>query len=130
LGAADKWKLSNRVMYVTALLRSWGFYNPRLASYRPGPGNLTGWYRIEAQRDRYRVVVTELLSDGAIKKYSYTLLIDDKPILRYDNAPHHAEVATFPHHKHVGDRVEPLPDSSLEAFLKETRILIEQAERR
>jgi len=116
-------------MYVTALLRSRGFYNPRLVSYRPGPGNLTGWYRIEVQRDRYRVVVTELLSDGAVKKYSYTLLIDDKPILRYDNAPHHPEIATFPHHKHVGGRVESLFDSSLEAFLKEARILIEQAER-
>jgi len=122
-GATDKWRLSNRIVHVTALLRSRGFHNPRLVSYRPGPNNLTGWYRVEARRDRYRVVITELLSDGVIKKYSYTLLIDDKPVLRYDNAPHHPGVETFPHHKHVEDRVEPLRDPSLEAFLEEARTL-------
>ena len=25
----------------------------------------------------------------------------DKIIFRYDNAPHHPEVATYPHHKHI-----------------------------
>lgn len=27
----------------------------------------------------------------------------DQLIFRYDNAPHHPEVATFPHHKHLFD---------------------------
>ncbi len=26
-------------------------------------------------------------------------------IFRYDNAPHHPEIATFPHHKHIGEDV-------------------------
>ena len=26
-------------------------------------------------------------------------------ILRYDNAPHHPELETFPHHKHLGESV-------------------------
>ena len=26
-------------------------------------------------------------------------------ILRYDNAPHHPELETFPHHKHLGSRL-------------------------
>jgi hypothetical protein len=27
---------------------------------------------------------------------------DNRLIFRYDNAPHHPEVASFPHHKHLG----------------------------
>jgi hypothetical protein len=27
----------------------------------------------------------------------------DKMVFRYDNAPHHPEVATHPHHKHIRD---------------------------
>ncbi|MCK4662425.1 MAG: hypothetical protein KAT68_06150 [Bacteroidales bacterium] len=26
---------------------------------------------------------------------------DKNLIFRYDNAPHHPEIATFPHHKHI-----------------------------
>ncbi|KJR43797.1 hypothetical protein MCHI_000303 [Candidatus Magnetoovum chiemensis] len=26
-------------------------------------------------------------------------------IIRWDNSPHHKRIATFPHHKHVGDEV-------------------------
>ncbi len=36
------------------------------------------------------------------KKYRYHLLDDaNQMIFRYDNAPHHPEIATFPHHKHL-----------------------------
>ena len=127
---SSRWRLSNRIVHVVTLLRNQGFHNPKLASYRPGFDSLTGWYRIEAQKDQYRVMITEFLSNGVIKKYSYTLLSGDKPLLRYDNAPHHSGIETFPHHKHVGDRIEPLHDPSLEAFLEEAETLIKQAERR
>jgi hypothetical protein len=35
-------------------------------------------------------------------------------IFRYDNAPHYPNISTYPHHKHVGDAVEPahVPDLS------------------
>jgi len=39
-------------------------------------------------------------------------------VLRYDNAPHHKELPTFPHHKHEGDKVEALYDYSIESFYK------------
>jgi len=29
---------------------------------------------------------------------------EDQIIFRYDNAPHHPEIATFPHHKHFFDK--------------------------
>ncbi len=40
-------------------------------------------------------------------------------IFRYDNAPHHAETASFPHHKHVLDRVIPSSMPSISDLLNE-----------
>lgn len=35
-------------------------------------------------------------------KYRYQLMDKDRTLIfRYDNAPHHKQLATFPHHKHV-----------------------------
>jgi len=40
------------------------------------------------------------------EKYRYQCLSEDgMSIFRYDNAPHHQEVKTFPHHKHIGKEV-------------------------
>ncbi|MCI5228009.1 MAG: hypothetical protein D3918_15500 [Candidatus Electrothrix sp. AX2] len=37
-------------------------------------------------------------------KYSYHYQdADDKLIFRYDMAPHHQDIGTFPHHKHAAD---------------------------
>ena len=36
------------------------------------------------------------------EKYRYHFMnSDDQLFFRYDNAPHHPEIATFPHHKHL-----------------------------
>ncbi len=42
-------------------------------------------------------------------------------ICRWDNAPHHRRIATFPHHKHVGVKghMEPSEDILLESVLAE-----------
>jgi hypothetical protein len=45
-------------------------------------------------------------------------------IFRYDNAPHHPTVVTFPHHKHVGMKVEPASAPDLSEVLKEIELLI------
>lgn len=45
------------------------------------------------------------LEDGVIVKdrYSYHYQKPDNSLIfRYDNAPHHPEIKTHPHHKHVG----------------------------
>lgn len=42
--------------------------------------------------------------------YSFHLQnADGEIVIRYDNAPHHSELSTFPHHRHVGsgEAVEP-----------------------
>ena len=38
------------------------------------------------------------------KKYKYHFRkTDDALIFRYDNVPHHRDIETFPHHKHLAD---------------------------
>ncbi len=40
-------------------------------------------------------------------------------IFRYDNAAHHKEISTFPHHKHVSTEVKPSKEISLAEVLSE-----------
>jgi hypothetical protein len=61
------------------------------------------------------------LFDRRIEKvrYSYHYQKGDRLIFRYDNAPHHPELPTSPHHKHVGDRVEPCQEPDFHDVLRE-----------
>jgi len=50
--------------------------------------------------------------DGRLRKIDYAYHYQDsdgKLVFRYDNTPHHADVTTFPHHKHVSDKPKPQP---------------------
>jgi hypothetical protein len=51
-------------------------------------------------------------------KYHYQRA-DGSLVFRYDNAPHHPQVSTFSHHKHVDDRVEPAEPPDLSHVLRE-----------
>ncbi len=37
----------------------------------------------------------------------------DKMIFRYDNAPHHPKVTTYPHHKHIRGEEKPKPSKEI-----------------
>ena len=76
---------------------------------------------LEAAMGNYRIVIREVWVRGRLKRYGYQLLRGGSSILRYNNAPHHHDVPTFPHHKHIGSRVEPLEKPNLETFLEEAR---------
>jgi hypothetical protein len=43
-------------------------------------------------------------------------------LFRYDNAPHHPEVATHPDHKHAGDRVLASTHPSLDSVVEEVQV--------
>ncbi len=47
-----------------------------------------------------------------------------KLIFRYDNAPHHKEIPTYPHHKHLGTQVKPSKEVGLEEVISEIEIMI------
>lgn len=50
--------------------------------------------------DIYEVVSTELGYPVRVH-YAYTYIREGQRVFRYDNAPHHPEIATHPHHKHI-----------------------------
>ena len=53
-----------------------------------------------------------------IEAYSYYWLRPDETvIIGWDNAPHHQNVSTFPHHKHIDDRIEESGERKMEEVL-------------
>lgn len=53
-------------------------------------------------------------------RYSYYWLdAENKLKVGWDNAPHHAQMANFPHHKHIGqqDNVQPSYETSVEKVM-------------
>lgn len=68
-------------------------------------------------------VVEKLIVDRYIiikPRYAYHYQqADGTLILRYDNVPHHPEVETYPHHKHVGDKVVATQPPDLSEVLHE-----------
>ena len=77
--------------------------------------------------DIYEVISTELGYPVRIN-YAYTYLRNDQRVFRYDNAPHHPEIATHPHHKHISlkDRLAPADQPNLSQILAEIDDLLEQ----
>lgn len=59
--------------------------------------------------------------DDKIKrdKYSYHLQKNDELIIRWDNAPHHRELSTFPFHVHKKDGVQESQEMTVNDILEE-----------
>ncbi len=55
--------------------------------------------------------------DQIISYSYYWLRSDNSIIIGWDNAPHHQDIETFPHHKHIGKNIEPSQETSLEHVL-------------
>lgn len=52
------------------------------------------------------------------RKYSFHWQNNENElIIRWDNAPHHKNISTFPHHKHSNGEISPSNDISLEDVL-------------
>lgn len=67
----------------------------------------------------------EVWSKEKMEAYSYYWLRpDESVIIGWDNAPHHKEINTFPHHKHVGNKVEPSSEKNLSEVLRFIRIFL------
>jgi hypothetical protein len=60
-----------------------------------------------------------------IDKYRFQYMsADGQMIFRYDNAPHHPETTSFPHHKHIPDKVVPSSMPSIRNLLNEISTII------
>ncbi|MDA4134240.1 MAG: DUF6516 family protein, partial [Thaumarchaeota archaeon] len=49
-----------------------------------------------------------------------------KMMVRWDNAPHHPELESFPHHKHLGRRAEVSGELTMEPVLSELEAMIKE----
>ncbi len=58
-------------------------------------------------------------------KYRYHYMSDQKGLIfRYDNARHHPEIPTFPHHKHVNDIIEESKEPDIAGVLSEIERIV------
>ncbi len=63
--------------------------------------------------------IREIRLQGKIEAYSYYWLRSDGAIIvGWDNAPHHNEVSTFPHHRHTEKGIEPSQETNLREVLE------------
>ena len=53
------------------------------------------------------------------RRYAYHVSKGSELIIRWDNAPHHRKIKTFPHHKHVKEEVFESNEVVLEEILGE-----------
>lgn len=79
----------------------------------------------ESYLDVYEVVNTELGYPVKIH-YAYTYIAGGKRVFRYDNAPHHPEIDTHPHHKHIGerDKISAAEEPTLSQVLSEIQDIL------
>lgn len=74
-------------------------------------------------KDGTNLRVTEQWHERILERYSYYWLTSANELkIGWDNAPHHARLKNFPHHKHVGRRENLQP--SFETRLEEVMEII------
>jgi len=57
--------------------------------------------------DGSNIRIAEKWRDHQLIQYSYYWLDDENNLLiGWDNAPHHTQIATYPHHKHIQQQTE------------------------
>ncbi|MCK4417097.1 MAG: hypothetical protein KAV99_02905 [Candidatus Latescibacteria bacterium] len=72
-------------------------------------------------KDGTNLRVAEQWEAGTLKRYSYYWLTStDELKIGWDNAPHHTQLETFPHHKHVGrqENLQPSKQICLEEIMQ------------
>jgi hypothetical protein len=82
-------------------------------------------------QDKSNLRVTEYWAKDALYRYSYYWLTPDNELeIGWDNAPHHTQIESFPHHKHVGQQsnLQPSQETTLEAVLSVIFARIEKEE--
>ena len=71
------------------------------------------------------IFVTEFSNTLSIDKYRFQYMDNHgKMHFRYDNAPHHHELPTYPHHKHTPDKTIQATLPSLKDILNEISAII------
>lgn len=80
--------------------------------------------------DTYVLKIRALLTNGWIlqiwehktpelRRYAYHVYENSKTVVRWDNAPHHPQVRTFPHHMHKQTGVLASPEMYVDEVLRQ-----------
>jgi len=95
-------------------------YTTHIVMGSPSMGHIQG---VITFVDGSELTFFELLSqDHAVVrpvKYRFHYQIGNQFIFRYDNAPHHQELSTFPSHKHTSKGVEPAASVTFQHVFQE-----------
>ena len=79
--------------------------------------------RLRFSDDSMLEIVEKLATDPFLirkRRYVYHYqAANNQLVFRYDNAPHHPEITTNPHHKHVGDQIIASTPPDLSDVLRE-----------
>jgi len=84
------------------------------------------YYRLKIQArliNGWKLNVWEHAKPGFIR-YAYHISKGSELIIRWDNAPHHKQIQTFPHHKHVGETILESNEMEIEVILRELERMI------
>jgi len=68
--------------------------------------------------NRWQIQVWEHKTPVA-RRYAYHVFDGDALVVRWDNAPHHRDIATFPHHKHIGGEIAESEEMQISDVLAE-----------
>lgn len=61
-----------------------------------------------------------------IRRYAYHVSKGSELIIRWDNAPHHRQIRTFPYHKHIKGAIFESKEVVVEDALKELEWMIKE----
>ena len=89
----------------------------------------------DAVGDYYRLKIQARLVNGwklhvwehatpKFQRYAYHISKGTQLIIRWDNAPHHRQVKTFPHHKHVKENILESKEMTIEDIVKELENMV------
>ncbi len=69
--------------------------------------------------DGSRLHINEVWKDDKLHKYAYYQLTPSGQVINgWDNAPHHPEISTYPHHLHHAEQIVPSQVRSLTDVLE------------
>jgi hypothetical protein len=97
-----------------------------IQDYRQWEGGF--YYRLKIVFENQSPLFVREYIDEAERAYSYHWQRENNEmIMRWDNAPHHQHITTFPHHKHSPDGVIENLEITLPDALEEIRLQINPA---
>jgi len=77
------------------------------------------YFKIQITFTDHSILIAREFSSQEERNYSFHWMDKKKNlIIRWDNAPYHKQMKTFPHHKHTNDRIIESKEITLEEVIQ------------